>query len=353
MTDTKTLLSTLPAAILWGDASREAHSLRTPSGKEMRRYAVVVLAASVPLFYMAATLLGSHVFLMALTALVAALAAELAFALVRKRPIGGGTLPFACLLALILPVLVVTTNDEGIKEVVNMPLWIVAMAAVFGTVIGKEIFGGFGDHIFCPALIAKAFTVWSFPTMVQLPGAKDPELLAQGAGAWVGNLPVTGTELCTMGEFTTCVIIIGIAGLAMIAVNFRNLFTLAGIFAAGLGMVYLFKAIPQIDVPYEVSGYFNLENFGTLNVPMAFLLSDGFLFGACLLACDPAVNPRRPVGALLYGLLIGTFAIPIRHMAAYHYSTMMSAILLASLFAPLFDSLSGALKEGRGSNDEG
>jgi Na+-transporting NADH:ubiquinone oxidoreductase subunit B len=77
---------------------------------------------------------------------------------------------------------------------------------------------------------------------------------------------------------------------------------------------------------------------------MLLLTTDGFLFGACLLACDPSVSPRHWTGSIFYGLLIGIFAVLIRCMASYPYSTMMSAILLGNMFAPLFDSLVPSLK---------
>jgi len=353
----KKIVSRLSAAVLWGDASREARSLRTPGGREMQRYSIVVLATSVPLYFMAVNFFGLHVLLMAGTALAASLATELLFSLVRKKPVHGNSLPFALLTGLLLPAWVVVTRGDGVDVAVNMPLWVVASGAAFGTVIGKEIFGGYGDHIFCPALVAKGFVVWSFPKMVQLPG-DNPVLIEHKAGVWMGHLPVERVNLFSSGELTVCFIIVGLAGLAMILVNFRNLFTLIGIFAAGLGMACLFGGIEGMQVSDGITAmdaYFSLplgERWQWLAKPSGFILSGGFFFGACLLACDPAVNPRRCFGSLLYGLLIGVFAVSMRQMSSLPYSTMMSAILVASLFAPLIDALSPSLIEDTGVNDE-
>ncbi len=46
----------------------------------------------------------------------------------------------------------------------DCPLWMVAVATAFAVIIGKEVFGGTGMNIFNPALIARAFLFFSFPS---------------------------------------------------------------------------------------------------------------------------------------------------------------------------------------------
>ena len=41
----------------------------------------------------------------------------------------------------------------------TVPLWMLAIATIFGVVIGKEIFGGTGYNIFNPALTARALSL--------------------------------------------------------------------------------------------------------------------------------------------------------------------------------------------------
>ena len=42
----------------------------------------------------------------------------------------------------------------------TVPLWMLAVATIFGVVIGKEIFGGTGYNIFNPALTARVFSIF-------------------------------------------------------------------------------------------------------------------------------------------------------------------------------------------------
>ena len=47
---------------------------------------------------------------------------------------------------------------------VDTPLWMLAVAVIFGVVIGKEVFGGTGMNILNPALTIRAFLFFAYPT---------------------------------------------------------------------------------------------------------------------------------------------------------------------------------------------
>ena len=72
------------------------------------------------------------------------------FAVVRKHEINEGFLVTGMLIPLTMPP--------------TIPLWMLALATFFGIVIGKEIFGGTGYNIFNPALMARAFIFFAYPT---------------------------------------------------------------------------------------------------------------------------------------------------------------------------------------------
>jgi len=74
---------------------------------------------------------------------------EVIFAVVRKHEINEGFLVTGLLLPLTLPP--------------TIPLWQVGLAASFGVVIGKEVFGGTGMNILNPALTARAFIFFAYP----------------------------------------------------------------------------------------------------------------------------------------------------------------------------------------------
>ena len=77
---------------------------------------------------------------------------EILFAIARKHTISEGFLVTCALIPLTLPPAI--------------PLWQVAIATSFGIVIGKEIFGGVGMNIFNPALMARVFIFFTYPSNI-------------------------------------------------------------------------------------------------------------------------------------------------------------------------------------------
>ena len=75
---------------------------------------------------------------------------EALFAVIRGHEINEGFLVTGFLIPLTMPP--------------TVPLWILAVATIFGIVIGKEIFGGTGYNIFNPALTTRAFLFFAYPT---------------------------------------------------------------------------------------------------------------------------------------------------------------------------------------------
>ena len=67
------------------------------------------------------------------------------------------------------------------------------------------------------------------------------------------------------------------------------------------------------------------------------LLIGGFAFGAVFMATDPVTATQTNKGKIVYGLLIGFFAIVIRVFNPAYPEGMMLAILLMNVFAPLID----------------
>ena len=77
---------------------------------------------------------------------------EISFAIIRKHEINEGFLVSCALIPLTMPP--------------DVPLWQVFMGTSFGIIIGKEIFGGVGTNVFNPALTARAFMYFAFPTKI-------------------------------------------------------------------------------------------------------------------------------------------------------------------------------------------
>ena len=105
---------------------------------------------------------------------------ELIFSVLRKHEINEGFLVTGMLFPLTLPA--------------NIPLWQVAVGIMFGVVVGKEIFGGTGRNFLNPALTARAFLYFAYPTKISgdavwtaVDGYTAPTILGAVANAASGT----------------------------------------------------------------------------------------------------------------------------------------------------------------------
>jgi Na+-transporting NADH:ubiquinone oxidoreductase subunit B len=264
---------------------------------------------------------------------VVGLGIEIAFAQMRGHEVAEGYFVTGMLIPLVMPA--------------DVPLWMVAVATVFAVVIGKEVFGGTGMNILNPALVARAFLFFAYPSHMSgdkvwiagltngtgvVDGFSGSTILgqaAQNATTFVNGLgePYTtwdmflGTIPGSIGETSTLAILIGAAILILTGVgSWKVIFS---VFAGGAVMGLLLNA-------FAVNEFMALPFWNHL-------LLGGFAFGAVFMATDPVTAAQTERGKWIYGFLIGLLAILIRVLNPAYPEGVMMAILLMNVFAPLID----------------
>ena len=250
---------------------------------------------------------------------VVGLGIEIIFAQVRKEEVNEGFFVTGFLIPLIMPA--------------DVPLWMLAIAVAFAVIIGKEVFGGSGMNIVNPALLARAFMFFSYPSKMSgdgiwiaekgdaISGATPLGTLLNGGG--VEQLPsmmemFIGTIPGSVGETSKIAILLGALFLIVTGVASLRIILSTFVGAAALGL--LFTAIGVSEVPF----YYHF-------------LMGGFMFGAIFMATDPVTAAQTNCGKIIYGFLIGAMAVLIRVANPGYPEGMMLAILLLNVFAPLID----------------
>ncbi len=256
---------------------------------------------------------------------------EFAVAQWKREEIQEGYLVTGILIPLIVPV--------------NCPLWMIALAVAFSVIICKEIFGGTGMNIFNPALVARAFLFFSYPTSM----SGDQVWVAGNQVLGFGyNLPDGSTMATPLGEAAagitpqaslsdmivglipgsigeTSVIAIAIGAAILLFTQIASFRTMFSVFAGGI----------LIAVLFNMAG---LENNAVASMPWyEHIVTGGFCFGAVFMATDPVTSARTEKGKYIYGFLIGALAILIRVLNPGYPEGMMLAILFMNMFAPLID----------------
>jgi len=267
------------------------------------------------------------------------LGVEFLFAIINKHEVEEGYLVTGMLVPLIVPI--------------DIPLWMLGVAVVFGVVIGKEVFGGTGMNILNPALTIRAFLFFAYPTWmsgdkVWVEGAvEQAKQIAGGAnidaiagetilgGIAQGN-PVThsmwdmfyGFIPGSIGETSTLLILLG--GLFLI---FTKIGSWRIMLASVLGAITMGLIFNMIAPMMEGTKFFNLMSTEYWH----HLLIGGFAFGTVFMATDPVTGSQTNKGKWIYGFLIGFLSIMIRVFNPAYPEGVMLAILLMNVFAPTID----------------
>lgn len=228
---------------------------------------------------------------------------------------------------------------------VNCPLWMLALAVAFSVIFCKEIFGGTGMNIFNPALVARAFLFFSYPTSM----SGDKIWVASNQCCSLGyDLPDAATMATPLGEAATGItpsasisdMFLGfipgsIGETSVIAIAIGAAFLLYTQIASWRTMVSVFVGGIVMAVIFNITG--NENNTAAMMSWYEHLITGGFCFGAVFMATDPVTSARTENGKFVYGFLIGVLAILIRVLNPGYPEGMMLSILFMNMFAPLID----------------
>ncbi|MCF8715812.1 NADH:ubiquinone reductase (Na(+)-transporting) subunit B [Joostella atrarenae] len=253
---------------------------------------------------------------------IVGLGIEFVFAIYRGHEVNEGYLVTGLLIPMIMPV--------------DIPLWMVAVSVAFAVLIGKEAFGGTGMNILNPALTARAFAFFAYPTFMSgnkvwvseatnvdaISGETILGTLAAGKEVAYNSWSMfSGAIPGSISETSTLWILVGAAILILTGIGSWRIMVGGAIGAAFMGFLF---------------------NLWSANDLMAFpwyqqMLVGGFAFGLVFMATDPVSAAQTLKGKWIYGILIGIFSIMIRVFNPAYPEGVMLAILLMNVFAPTID----------------
>ena len=254
---------------------------------------------------------------------IVGLGIEFAFAVFRGHQVNEGYLVTGLLIPMIMPV--------------DIPLWMVGASVAFAVLIGKEAFGGTGMNILNPALTARAFAFFAYPTYMSgnqvwvseasnvdgVSGETILGMLAAGSNPsqysvidmFIGSIPGS------IAETSTLMVLIG---------AFILIYTGVGSWRIMLGSIL---GAAFTGILFNLWGANELMSFSWFN----HLIVGGFAFGIVFMATDPVSAAQTLKGKWIYGILVGVFCILIRVFNPAYPEGVMLAILLMNVFAPTID----------------
>ena len=272
---------------------------------------------------------------------VVGLAIEFASAQMHGHEVNEGFLVSGMLIPLVMPA--------------DVPLWMVGVATAFAVIFGKEVYGGTGMNMWNPALLARVFLFFAYPTKMSGETAWYYNISAEAAvDGFSGATPLAmanagnytsfadaffGLIPGSVGETSAVAILIG--ALILLYTGVASWKTMLSVFVGGIAMGWLFNTCADAGWLLDENGVVR-ENYESVRnlalIPWYnHLVYGGFCFGAVFMATDPVTSARTEGGKFIYGFLIGALAIVIRVLNPGFPEGMMLAILLMNTFAPLID----------------
>lgn len=245
------------------------------------------------------------------------------------------------------------------------PWWIGALGALIAIIIGKHVFGGIGQNLFNPAMVARVALLISFPLEMTrwvnpqpMFSETTPNLLASldislgthftspilfdavSSASLLGHIK---TELSRGIELSDALIgHYNMLDLAMGSVAGSMGETSAILILLG-GLVLLYKQIISWHIPLSMlltltalASLFHFIDSNTYPNALIHLLSGATLLGAFFIATDLVTSPVTKTGQLIFGSACGALVFIIRTWAAFPEG-MAFAVMLMNGFTPLID----------------
>ncbi|MCB1435542.1 MAG: RnfABCDGE type electron transport complex subunit D [Rhodobiaceae bacterium] len=243
----------------------------------------------------------------------------------------------------------------------SAPWWIGLAGAAIAIIVGKQIFGGLGQNIFNPAMVARVALLISFP--LEMTSYVEPTPLFSNLAPHFGDSlaaffglgghvdAVSGasilghikTELgrgASLSEALAGQSGLGALGLGQVTGSLGEtsaaLLALGGIFLIAMRVISWRIPVAMLATLAAMASLFNF--LGPDHYPNAaiHLLSGASILGAFFIATDPVTSPVSPRGQLLFGMGCGALVFIIRTWAGYPEG-MAFAILLMNAATPLID----------------
>ncbi|MGD9604538.1 MAG: RnfABCDGE type electron transport complex subunit D [Bacilli bacterium] len=229
---------------------------------------------------------------------------------------------------------------------ISTPLWVLIIGVIFAVVIGKLLFGGFGNNVFNPALIGYLFLTAAYFSVITVGnGFLNPSEIIAGAtpmtifkqdpianvtvlinqyGLWkmfIGFVPGAIAETSALLCLVAMVFLI-----VRKVINWR-------IPAFYLGTVFVITYIIGAFNGYALS----------LDYALFSLFNGGLMFGAVFMATEPVTSPKTPNGKIIFAIGLGVLTALFRYRGNMPEG-VASSILIMNLFTVIIDRTAAKLR---------
>lgn len=243
------------------------------------------------------------------------------------------------------------------------PWWIAIVGSSFAIIIGKQLFGGLGQNVFNPAMLARVMLLIAFPLemttwinphpllFANSPGFLEslqitfmgiPNLDAVSSASLLGHIKTELTLGHTIPEilqqqehFTLLNSFIGFTN-GSLGESSGLLLTLGGLYLLFRRIITWHIPVAMIVTTVALAGGFHYYNPDRYLDAAFHLLNGGAILAIFYIATDPVTSPSTSAGKIIFGVGCSTIEYVIRTWGTFPEGIGF-AILLMNALTPLID----------------
>lgn len=325
----------------------------THGANSVRRIMLIVILSLVPATGWGIYQFGWPALNILLLCVASALLAEAFCLRISGKPVGifltdGSAILTAWLLAMSLPPWA--------------PWWIAVFGGMFAIIIGKQIFGGIGQNVFNPAMLARVALLISFPVEMTFwvepaplfsanaPGFMEglaitflgvPNLDAVSSASIIGYVKTGFTQAHTVADSLASAHFDALKhGIGSVAGSMGEtsalLIIAGGLLLMGLRIITWHIPLSMLASVAVLATVFNFINPEHYPDATFHLLSGGLMLGAFFIATDLVTSPNTRTGQIIFGAGCGALVFIIRSWGSFPEGVGF-AVLLMNAATPLID----------------
>ncbi len=219
---------------------------------------------------------------------------------------------------------------------INTPISILIVGCFFATILGKVVFGGFGQNVFNPALVGCLFIMGAYALTIANNGGylNSYEIDTISSATPLSNLSTVsgigtykevvepfgslwnfflGTKPGAIGETSALLCLLAFVYLTITkTIKWR------------IPLIY-------ISTVFIMTFGIGLYNGAGLWYPLFEILSGGLMFGAVFMATDPVTSPVTTKGQIIYALCLGLLTVIFRYLTPYPEGVLTSILTMNML----------------------
>lgn len=225
---------------------------------------------------------------------------------------------------------------------INTPIYILIIGCVIAEVVGKLIYGGFGNNIFNPALIGGLFVITMYGSLI---GSNGGYLNKYELDTISSATPLTNVSSLSAINYDNVVKPYGSLNDFFIGTIPGSIGETSALLCIIAFIFLSYKKVIKWKIPvfYVGTVFFMTYIIGTFNgygiwYPIFQVLSGGLLFGAIFMADDPVTSPVTTVGEVIYGICLGILTVVFRFLSNLPEGVMTS-ILTLNMFVTILDRI--------------